>query len=71
MRQKCPAMGQYFSRLSPPTEHGRRRFLLSAESSNCYPEDDEFGQRWVDTGEVEEIELSGSLGAVFTLGVIQ
>jgi hypothetical protein len=47
----CPTLGAEFVRLSPETPHGRRRFLLSAQSAFNYPDDDEAGQRWVETGE--------------------
>jgi hypothetical protein len=44
-------------RLSPEAPHGRRRFLLSAEAKTCYPDDDEFGRTWLETGEIPSGEV--------------
>jgi hypothetical protein len=53
----CPTLGTEFVRLSPLAPHGRRRFLLSAQSKFNYPDDDNAGARWVETGEVEIVKL--------------
>jgi hypothetical protein len=55
--QHSPTLAANFIRLSPEAPHGRRRFLLSAEAKTCYPDDDEFGRTWLETGEIPSGEV--------------